>query len=518
MIPPLSPHNEIESPAVISALRHRLRTPLNHITGYAEILLQEWISISPAAKSELGRICESARRILEALNALLPVSGPIRSLQPLREAIADPGAAIVRSIGNIAQETPAAHLMDLLRINIAAGELLAFSERNYPIEQLSILTPEARSATAPPAPLPGGHILVVDDDEANRDLLSRQLQRLGHTVVAAEDGSEALRQLGRKPFDLVLLDVVLPGMHGMAVLESIKRDPTFRNVAVIMISALDELNEAARCLEAGAEDYLMKPFEPVLLKARVGASLERKRFRDREQERSRELERANEELQQFAYILSHDLQEPLRTMGMYAQLLTRRWQERMDPDSEQFLNFIVDAARRMQGLVEDVLSFSRCTLTEERTISIDLKEILKKVLADLAVSIKETGAAISLGPLPVVIAGARDMTEMLQNLIGNAIKYHRPGIAPKVQVSSQRLDISWIISVADNGIGVPDDAKEQIFLPFIRLHGPEVSGNGIGLAVCRKIAEKYRGRIWVESAPEFGSIFRFALPVAKGPP
>ena len=252
-----------------------------------------------------------------------------------------------------------------------------------------------------------------------------------------------------------------------------------------------------------------------MLKARLSASLERKRLRDQEQARARELERANEELQQFAYILSHDLQEPLRTMSVYAQLLTRRWQDRLDRDSEEFLNFIIDGARRMQSLVEDVLSFSRASRApSECSHAVDLEQIISQVCANLTVSINESGARVTQDRLPMVMAGSAEMIELLQNLVGNAIKYRRPDTAPAVHVSARREDECWIISVADNGMGIPEDRREYIFLPFKRLHGSEIPGTGIGLAVCRKIVEKHGGRIWVEAAADGGSVFRFSMPAS----
>lgn len=495
----------------VAALRHQLRTPLNHIVGYAEMLLEEGSELDAAARTELSGIRASAREIVSLLNSILPASGPVRDVdvEQLRTALSDPVASIVRSIGNVAQGVPSASLLDLLRINVAAGELLAFAEGTTTLQHPA--SRPSRPAGRRPVAAPG-YLLVVDDNEANRDMLCRQLERQGHTVDLAEDGPDALRQIADRPFDLVLLDMLMPGMDGIAVLEAIKSNAKHQNLGVLMISALDELSQVADCLQAGADDYLMKPFEPVLLQARITASLERKRLRDREQERSRELERANEELQQFAHIASHDLQEPLRTMGVYAQLLTRRWQDRMDADSEQFLNFIVDAARRMQALVDDVLAFSNVgrvakTLREP----VNLEEVMRQVCANLQLAIAETGASVTHDALPVV--HGTEMTPLLQNLIGNAIKYRKPGTQPQVHVSAVRQDEMWTISVMDNGIGIGPEHAEEVFAPFKRLHGREIPGTGIGLALCRRIVEGQGGRIWVEPRPEGGSIFRFTMPV-----
>jgi two-component system, sensor histidine kinase and response regulator len=497
----------------VAALRHQLRTPLNHIIGYTEMLLEEDLPADPSVRKELEGIRQNARQILESLNLILPPNGAVRdtSIEPLRAALAEPITAIVRSIGNVAQAVPSSQLMDLLRINVAAGELLSFTEGTARIE----LQPQPQRRTTRRQAAATGYLLVVDDNEANRDMLRRQLERQGHRVDTAEDGVDALRQSAEKPFDLVLLDVLMPGMDGLAVLEAIKADPARAGVAVVMISALDELNQVVECLQAGAEDYLMKPFEPILLQARIGASLERKRLRDREQERSRELERANEELQQFAYIASHDLQEPLRTMSVYAQLLHRRWRDRMDSDSEQFLNFIVDAARRMQTLVGDVLALSRVSRTAAPPPAkpVDLEEIIRQVQANLEASIAESGAVVTHDRLPVVMSDFAEMTQLLQNLVGNGIKYRRPGVQPRVHIAAVRQDDEWKISVEDNGVGIRPEYAEHVFLPFKRLHGRDVPGTGIGLALCRRIVERHGGRIWVEPAPNGGSSFRFTIPI-----
>ena len=246
--PAVNPQDSAEG---VTSLRHQLRTPLNHIIGYAEMLLQDWAGAGTTVKKELAAICNNARSIVEAVNSHAPAGGRLQDIRiaQLRAAIAEPTAAIVRAIGNVAQESPPEHLMDLLRINMAAGELLRFAEGRSAVQQQILPT---QREVAPAEPRLTGHVLVVDDDEANRDILSRQLQKLGHKVGTAENGIEALQHLERQTFDLVLLDVVMPGLDGMALLHSIKGDPKYRDVPVIMISALDKLDEVASCLNAGA--------------------------------------------------------------------------------------------------------------------------------------------------------------------------------------------------------------------------------------------------------------------------
>jgi light-regulated signal transduction histidine kinase (bacteriophytochrome) len=203
-------------------------------------------------------------------------------------------------------------------------------------------------------------------------------------------------------------------------------------------------------------------------------------------------------------------------MRIYAQMLERRWRDRIDPESEQFLKFISEAAGRMSALVADVLALSRASeqATEPAEL-VDLNDVLAQVRSNLQASIAETGAVISGDSLPVVFSNAAEMVQLLQNLIGNALKYRREDMAPDIRLSSSRHDGLWEITVEDNGIGIRPEYAETVFLPFRRLHGREIPGTGIGLALCRRIVERHGGRIWVVSARNGGSAFHFTVPVQR---
>jgi PAS domain S-box-containing protein len=230
-----------------------------------------------------------------------------------------------------------------------------------------------------------------------------------------------------------------------------------------------------------------------------------------------ELNRSNEELEQFAYIASHDLQEPLRMVASYTQLLSRRYKGRLDSDADEFIAFAVDGASRMQRLIQDLLTFSRVGTRGTELIPTASGEACLQALLNLRGAIEESGAIVTHDPLPTVLADETELVQLFQNLIGNAIKYQGPGL-PRVQISATRDGgDTWSFAVTDNGLGIDPQYFEQIFGMFQRLHGrDDFAGTGVGLAISKKIVERHGGRIWVESALGRGSTFHFDLIGAPG--
>jgi signal transduction histidine kinase len=223
------------------------------------------------------------------------------------------------------------------------------------------------------------------------------------------------------------------------------------------------------------------------------------------------LERSNRDLEQFAYVASHDLQEPLRMVAAYTQLLKQRYGGRLDADARDFIDYAAQGALRMQALIDDLLAYSRLTTRARPFEPVDCNGTLGRALADLRGAIQESGATVTSDPLPTIAGDEAQLCLVFQNLVANALKF-RGDAPPRVHVSARRERGEWVFSVRDNGIGIDPQYADQLFAMFRRLHGSHYPGSGIGLATCKNIVERHGGRIWFESAPGRGATFRFTLP------
>jgi light-regulated signal transduction histidine kinase (bacteriophytochrome) len=227
-----------------------------------------------------------------------------------------------------------------------------------------------------------------------------------------------------------------------------------------------------------------------------------------------ELARSNAELEQFAYVASHDLQEPLRVVATYTRLLARRYQGKLDADVDEFIAHAVDGVTRMQQLISDLLSYSRVGTEVRPSAPVDCEVVLLRVLAQLRPSLERSGAVVTYEALPTVMVNDSQMMQLFQNLLGNAVKF-RGKAPPRVHLSAEPGEGQWRIAVQDNGIGIASEDTERVFVMFQRLHtSTEYPGAGMGLAICRKIVERHGGRIWLDSAMGPGATFRFTLPAA----
>ena len=502
-------------------LGHRLRTPLTHIIGYSALLLQG-DGTDSATAARLATVNEQADIILERIGHwLTPGSGGDR-IANLRADIAAPLTAIIRTVGALAQCAEGPALLDVLRIGRACTELLAFVQLERDAAPASHAARRSASPERSPyrMPTPASRILVVDDNPATLDMLERHLRAYGHSTVAAESGMAGLKALEDERFDLVLLDVIMPVLNGIDVLEQIKATPALAGIPVIMISALDEVESAAQCIEMGAEDYLLKPFDPVLLRARLHSALERKHLEEERLHRTKELEtatedlkRANDDLESFASVASHDLQEPLRTIAGTLELLVLECGGELTEEQRGLLTVAMDGSARMSRLISDLLEYSVSGGMEADLEHVDCEVALLEAITNLKESIRDSGAQIDHGALPLIMAHSGGLVRLLQNLVGNAIKY-RSEERLEVGITAEREGADWVVSVKDNGIGIVEQHRRRIFQPFRRLHGQERPGTGLGLAICERIVRQAGGRIWVDSQPGEGSTFHFSARAA----
>jgi light-regulated signal transduction histidine kinase (bacteriophytochrome) len=243
---------------------------------------------------------------------------------------------------------------------------------------------------------------------------------------------------------------------------------------------------------------------------------ERKQAESALREAHEELKRSNAELEQFAYVASHDLQEPLRMVSSYTQLVMRRYGDKLDGDAKEFMAYVVDGAARMKQLIEDLLAYSRVGTKGKEFKPIPLDAAVRRGINNLRAAIEETGASVSYDAMPTVPGDDMQIAQLFQNLIGNALKY-RSASVPRIHVEVAERPGEWQFSVRDNGIGIEPQYFERIFMVFQQLHTKgEYPGTGIGLAICKKVVERHGGRVWVESTLGEGSSFNFTLPKQKG--
>jgi light-regulated signal transduction histidine kinase (bacteriophytochrome) len=240
---------------------------------------------------------------------------------------------------------------------------------------------------------------------------------------------------------------------------------------------------------------------------------ERKRLAEALELHAEKLAQSNAELERFAYVASHDLQEPLRMVASFTQLLAKRYSGRLDETADRYIDYAVDGAKRMQQLIVDLLAYSRVNSKELDLQQTECEAVVREAMRNLQVAIDEHGAAVDWDPLPALWVDQGQFIQLFQNLLGNAIKFTRNGERPQIHISSADSGAEWVLSVQDNGIGIEPRQADRVFQIFQRLHTrAEYPGTGIGLAVCKKVVERHGGKIWVESEPGAGSTFRFTIP------
>jgi signal transduction histidine kinase len=357
-------------------------------------------------------------------------------------------------------------------------------------------------------------VLVVEDDPSDVELVLHALRTGGieadrDVVQTPEEFMQCIR---KNNYSIVLADYKLPEWNGLETVEILRREGL--DVPVILVSgALGEV-KAVECIKQGAADYVLKDQLPRLADV-VGRAIREKQLRDDHRRTLNELARSNRDLEQFAYVASHDLQEPLRMVATYTQLLAERYQGKIDQNADKYIHYAVDGALRMQTLVKDLLAYSRVGREASERQQTDCNLVLQSVIANLHPLIQESGARVIYANLPTLMANRSELLQLFQNLIGNAIKF-RSSAPPEIRISAEDKTGEWIMSVADNGIGIAPEHAETVFVIFRRLHThEEYPGSGIGLAICKRIVEEQGGHIWVESQPGKGAKFNFILPMKR---
>lgn len=363
-------------------------------------------------------------------------------------------------------------------------------------------------------------ILVVDDTPDNLRLLSAILTQQNYEVRKALNSTRAISSVKADAPDIILLDIKMPGMNGYDVCRALKADPETREIPVIFISALDDALDKVQAFSVGGVDYITKPFQEAEVLARIENQLYLRELQAQLKAQNKELARSNQELQQFAQIVSHDLQQPLQSMTGYAKIIAMQYGELLDDDANQHLTNIFDAGNRMQRLIKDLLGYAKIGRQQEIFTSVNCTIALEQALRNLDNAIVESGAKLRSRSLPTILGNETQLIQLFQNLIGNSIKFVNPTIRPEVSISATlQGDQYWLFEVRDNGIGIPEDRLDQIFESFQRLHSSkQYPGSGIGLATCKKIVENHGGEIWARSQPDVGTTILFKLPVSACPP
>ena len=358
------------------------------------------------------------------------------------------------------------------------------------------------------------NILIVDDRKENLLATEKVLKKLDAGIFKANSGNEALSLMLRHKFAVILLDVQMPEMDGFEVAMLMQENESMRGIPIIFVTAISkEEKYASQAAEIGAVDYIFKPINPEILKSKVKVYLDIYVQREQILKLNATLSQSNEELERFAYICSHDMQEPVRMMNSYGGMLEEESEGVLNEKSKKYLRYIIGNAGRMQKMIQDILTFSRIGREEVQTEMLDSNQIIQEILVEFEAIIKEKNAQVMCGNLPVLETSPTLLRVLFQNLVGNALKFQITDRTPEVRIEAVQQENAWRFSVRDNGIGIDPQFNGRIFTIFQRLNRKEdYPGTGIGLSTCKKFIELCGGGIGFESVAGQGSTFFFTLP------
>ncbi len=357
-------------------------------------------------------------------------------------------------------------------------------------------------------------VLLLEDSDDDAAILARHLGGAGYDVdiCRVETGRAFEAALDRGSWQIVLSDYVVPGYSGIAALRAI-RDRSLETPFIVVSGELGEEN-AVETMRAGADDYIMKTNLSRLCPAVVREIREASERRERRYELAlwtEEIERSNHELEEFAYIASHDLSAPLRVTAGYIGLFLHRYGDGVGSDAKKLLEGACRGTVRMQHLIDDLLLYSCASHTTFEFDEVDTAALVDEVVEDFSVEIATTGAVVVPEPLPRIWSVYAPLSHVLHNLVGNALKFTN-GAKPHIVVSAARSEHGWCFSVSDNGIGIESGDVEAAFRMFHRLQGADYPGTGMGLALAKRFVERFGGELWYEPGTAGGSVFSFTVP------
>ena len=463
----------------LADLRHNLRTPLNAIIGYSEMLLED------AEDQQVEHF--------------------ITDLQKIQEA----GQLLLRLIN-----------VNLVPQNLDAQQNVSTSKT------APVLSPVQPRGKISEMPVHRGSLLIVEDNEENRDVLTRHLERQGHKIMIAENGKQALTMIQKHSFDILLLDILMPEMDGFQVLGHLKQEGILPNLPVLMISALDEMQSVVRCIEMGADDFLPKPFNSVLLRARINACLEKKRLRDQEVEYHRKLAETNEQLQianrnymQMLGFVTHELKAPLSAIQSIISLVLDGFAGEVPDKIGRHLVRISRNCEELQDMVKNYLDLSRAErgVLAAKKVEINFHQEVVQASIEQTQSLfdsrRETLTVVSPENL-TILADPELLRIALTNYLTNAAKYGKEDSEATLTVVEEGDCIT--VSVRNEGAGFTVDEKTSLFIKFSRLRNENTAnkrGSGLGLFLVKYILELHEGSVWAESEPGQWAKFCFRLPV-----